>query len=134
MVWREALDQVGLLDERFFIYGAEVDWYYRLKGMGWKVFYYSEAEIIHIGSQSTQQLQDEMGLERFHSRYMLFLKHKGKGYAWTYKALVFLVTVIKVLYFWIGLLCSTSGEKRRWYRRKVRLHRRVLWWIFGGDL
>ena len=134
MIRREALEQVGLFDERFFLYGAEVDWYYRLKRMGWKVFYYSEAEIIHIGSQSTRQLGEKMGLERFRSRYRLFCKHKGKGYARAYKALLCLVTVIKVLGFWIGFLGSTSSEKKRWYRRKIRLHRRVLWWILGGDL
>jgi len=132
MIRREALEQVQYLDENFFIYGAEVDWYYRLKRLGWKVFYYAEAEIVHIGGQSTSQLKEEMGIERFRSRYRLFWKHKGRSYAWAYKALVFLITVTKVLAFWIGLLVSTSGEKKCRYQAKVKLHRRVLWWVLRG--
>ena len=62
MVRRAAVEQVGLLDENFFLYGEDLDWCYRFKKAGWKVFYCSEAEIIHIGSQSTQQLKEETAL------------------------------------------------------------------------
>ncbi len=129
MVRRAAIEQVGLLDESFFLYGEDLDWCYRLKKAGWKVFYYSEAEIIHIGSQSTRQLKEETALERFRSRYKFFRKHVGRGYAWIYKTLVFLITMIKEMIFGVGFLGSRGRERRDWYREKVRVHWRVLRWV-----
>ncbi|HID63281.1 MAG TPA: glycosyltransferase family 2 protein, partial [Anaerolineae bacterium] len=39
LVRAEALKQVGLLDESFFMYGEDLDWAYRIKKAGWKVYY-----------------------------------------------------------------------------------------------
>ena len=52
MLRRSALDQVGLLDEKFFIYGDEVDLQYRLKRAGWLVYFLPDADIIHYGGRS----------------------------------------------------------------------------------
>lgn len=128
MFRRTAMEQIGLLDENFFLYGEDVDFCYRFKKTGWKVFYYSEAKIVHLGSQSTQQLKEEMGLERFRSRYKFFRKHRGQVYAWTYKALVFLMAIIKEMIFGMGFLRSIRSEKKDWYRGKAKLHWRVLLW------
>ncbi len=51
----EAIEQVGLLDERFFIYGEETDWCCRFKNAGWKVMFTPYTNIIHLGGQSTQK-------------------------------------------------------------------------------
>ena len=40
MVRREGIEQVGLLDEDFFMYGEDIDWCYRIKQAGWKIVYY----------------------------------------------------------------------------------------------
>ena len=55
LVRREAIEQVGLLDERFFIYGEETDWCCRFKNAGWKVMFTPCTNIIHLGGQSTQK-------------------------------------------------------------------------------
>ncbi|UCH58745.1 MAG: glycosyltransferase family 2 protein, partial [Anaerolineales bacterium] len=49
---RSALNEVGLLDESYFIYGDEADLQFRLNKAGWKVFYLPDAEIIHYGGRS----------------------------------------------------------------------------------
>jgi hypothetical protein len=49
---RRALDQVGLLDEEYFIYGDETDLQYRLHMAGWKVYFLPTANIIHYGGRS----------------------------------------------------------------------------------
>jgi GT2 family glycosyltransferase len=49
---REALDQVGLLDEEYFIYGDEADLQYRLQQAGWQVYYLPTAYTIHYGGRS----------------------------------------------------------------------------------
>ena len=52
MLRRAALDQVGLLDETYFIYGDEADLQYRLKQAGWDVYYLPHATTIHYGGRS----------------------------------------------------------------------------------
>ena len=47
MIRRDALREIGLMDERFFLYFEDVDWCYRMKKSGWKVYYLPEAEMIH---------------------------------------------------------------------------------------
>lgn len=47
LVRKEAIDQIGLLDEDFFMYGEDIDWCYRLKQAGWKVVYHGDAQITH---------------------------------------------------------------------------------------
>jgi GT2 family glycosyltransferase len=56
LVRREAIDQVGLLDERFFMYAEETDWCLRFVAKGWKNRFTPEAEIIHLGGGSAPKL------------------------------------------------------------------------------
>jgi hypothetical protein len=47
-VRREAIAAVGLLDESFFMYGEDLDWAYRIKKAGWKVFYHPQVVVKHV--------------------------------------------------------------------------------------
>jgi N-acetylglucosaminyl-diphospho-decaprenol L-rhamnosyltransferase len=48
LVRREAIRQVGLLDESFFMYGEDLDWCYRFKTAGWKVYYNPAVTVLHV--------------------------------------------------------------------------------------
>jgi N-acetylglucosaminyl-diphospho-decaprenol L-rhamnosyltransferase len=78
MVRREAIEQVGLLDERFFIYCEEIDWCLRIKAAGWGIWCVPEAEIVHHVARSTGQFRDEMFVALWRSRYQLFEKHYSR--------------------------------------------------------
>lgn len=47
MVRRDAINQTGLMDERYFLYFEDVDLCYRMKNTGWKICYVPKAEVIH---------------------------------------------------------------------------------------
>jgi GT2 family glycosyltransferase len=47
-VRREAIEAVGLLDETFFMYGEDLDWAYRIRKAGWKVFYHPQVVVRHV--------------------------------------------------------------------------------------
>ena len=47
LVRREAIETVGLLDESFFMYGEDLDWAYRIKQAGWKIWYYPKVIVYH---------------------------------------------------------------------------------------
>jgi len=75
VVRREALDDVGLLDEHFFLYWEDVDWCKRMWDKGWKVTYYPQATIQHaVGGSSEHNLI--RAIFQFHkSAYTYFVKH-----------------------------------------------------------
>jgi N-acetylglucosaminyl-diphospho-decaprenol L-rhamnosyltransferase len=76
---RAALDDVGLLDERFFLYGEELDLCTRLGHAGWKVLFTPEVEVVHEGGVSTGRSRR---MHRIHSRsiYRYFAKHRARGW------------------------------------------------------
>jgi GT2 family glycosyltransferase len=55
MVRREAVQSVGSMDERFFLYFEDVDWCYRMKQKGWGVFYHPDAVIVHNYARDSAQ-------------------------------------------------------------------------------
>ncbi len=52
LVRKEVMDEVGLLDEDYFMYGEDIDWCYRIHQAGWKVYYVPETEIVHFRGES----------------------------------------------------------------------------------
>ena len=52
MVRKAAMDQVGLLDESYFMYGEDIDWCYRFHQAGWKNYYVPTTSIIHFRGES----------------------------------------------------------------------------------
>lgn len=55
MVSREVIDSVGLLDERFFMYGEDIDWCLRIKQAGFKIFFYPGVKTLHLKRQSGRE-------------------------------------------------------------------------------
>jgi hypothetical protein len=55
LVRREAIEQAGLLDEIFWMYGEDLDWAYRIKQRGWKVYYYPQVVVTHVKRASSSQ-------------------------------------------------------------------------------
>jgi GT2 family glycosyltransferase len=76
LVRREALNQIGLLNEEYFIYGDETDLQYRMKKAGWKAFYIPDATTIHYGGRSMDRWKRRRMVYR---GKMLFYK---KNYGW----------------------------------------------------
>ena len=48
LIRRKAIDEVGLLDERYFLYFEDLDWCRQFRNKGWQVWYYPLSEIIHF--------------------------------------------------------------------------------------
>jgi len=70
----EAVTQVGLLDEQFFMYCEEIDWCMRFWKAGWSIYAVPEAEVIHHEGASTRQFRDQMFVTLWRSRFLLFEK------------------------------------------------------------
>lgn len=53
LVRREAIDQVGSMDERFFLYFEDIDWCYRMGKHGWSVYYVPDSVMVHSYERSS---------------------------------------------------------------------------------
>ena len=77
MARAEVIQQVGLMDEGFFMYAEEIDWCMRVKNAGWEIYCVPTAQIVHHGGGSTRQFRDNMFIALWRSRFRLFGKHYG---------------------------------------------------------
>jgi len=74
VVRKAAIDDVGPLDERFFLYWEDADWCRRMWGSGWKVVYYPQAAVMHYVGGSSEKLPLRSTVEFHKSAYRLFAK------------------------------------------------------------
>ncbi len=80
LVRRATAQDVGWLDDQFFIYCEEIDWCKRIKREGWTIWCVPSAEIVHHQAQSTLQFRDKMFVELWRARARLFEKHYTRAF------------------------------------------------------
>ena len=79
MLSRKAIEDVGEFDKEFPIFFNEVDWCFRARQKGWKVYFTPDAEVIHHGGASTSQAKPEMIRESHRSLKAFYRRHyRGK--------------------------------------------------------
>jgi GT2 family glycosyltransferase len=124
---RAALDEVGLLDEEYFIYTEEVDLCFRLHQRGWPLYWVPGSQVIHYGGQSVHQAATtEMFLYLYQTKIYYFRKHYGALSGLIFKLILAVVILPRVM---ISLLprFKRSPEQSRYlnlsknYRRLLRL-------------
>jgi len=101
MIRREAIEKVGLLDERFFLWFEEVDYCRRIKSAGGEVWYANAAECIDLVGQSFKQVKVPVKQKYFRDSMLKYFKkwHSPLSY-WVLK-----------LAWPIGMILATIGEK-----------------------
>lgn len=86
---RHVLDQVGLLDEDFFMYGEDIDLCYRIKEAGYKIMYYPEASIIHYKGGSSKKRRTKVIYDFHNAMWIFYKKHYIKTYSLWINSLVY---------------------------------------------
>lgn len=94
LVRRQALAQVGLLDEHYFIYGDETDLQYRLNKGGWSVYYLPQATIIHFGGRSMDRWRRRKMVYR--GKMLFFRKNYGPARQYALRAMLGALTAAKM--------------------------------------
>ncbi len=97
MLRREALDQVGLLDEGFFMYSEELDWCYRAKTAGWRVFYLPLARVVHHEGKSSEQNLVDRNTHFHDSKCRFFSKHHGAWQGFLLRLFIFLTFLYQIV-------------------------------------
>ncbi|MEI6043345.1 MAG: glycosyltransferase family 2 protein [Chloroflexota bacterium] len=71
----KVIQQVGILDETFFMYGEDLDWAFRIKKQGWKIFYNPTTTVIHYKGESSKQRSTGAILNFYQAMYIFYKKH-----------------------------------------------------------
>lgn len=107
MVRREAIEQVGLLDETYFMYGEDIDWCYRIKQAGWQIYYNPMTEIIHYKGASSRKKPMKIVYEFHRAMYLFHRKHFSKKYSFFVNGAVYTGIGLK-----LGLACIKNILKK----------------------
>lgn len=110
---KKALDQVGYLDEDYFMYSEEVDLCHRIQRAGWQLYWVPQAELVHFGGQSTQQVPTEMFLNLYHSKIIYFRKHYGRSAVWIYKLILRIAALSRLVLAPLAIFAQTSHRQKR---------------------
>jgi hypothetical protein len=79
MIRRSAMTEVGLLDEHIFYGPEDVDYCLRMQRKGWKVYFCSDATLIHYEQRATRkQLLSSLSFRHLQGVMYLFWKYKGR--------------------------------------------------------
>jgi GT2 family glycosyltransferase len=121
IVRRQALEEVGGLDEGYFFFMEETDWCLRMREKGWLVCFVPGARVIHLQGGSASMAKTEARIEYYRSRYRLFSKWRGRA----------MTVLLKV-----GLVLRLVGEVaanspllwKKQYRERWRGYCRLLFW------
>lgn len=97
MVRREAVLEVGGLDEEFFMYGEDIDWCFRIKEKGYKVVYYPEGKIIHYKGSSSKKRRFMTVYEFHRAMYIFYNKHYRNKYNFLVNILVYIGITLKMI-------------------------------------
>jgi GT2 family glycosyltransferase len=89
MVRRDVLEQIGYFDERFFMYGEDVDLSMRIIKAGWEMYYLSEVEIVHLAGAASDIAKDDFAiLMTCESISKLMQKYYGKIGKYLYRLVI----------------------------------------------
>ncbi len=81
LVRREAIEDVGLLDERFFMYGEDLDWAYRIKSLGWTIRYNPKVVVLHYKGEASRQSSERATVAFYRAMHLFYAKHyRGKSF------------------------------------------------------
>lgn len=105
-VRREAIENVGLLDEDFFMFGEDLDWCYRIKKVGWRIYYVPTTKIVHYKGESIRRSSINSLLAFYKAMYIFVQKHTKRRYLIPLKWVITVGIVLKACFTLIGRLLA----------------------------
>jgi GT2 family glycosyltransferase len=132
MVRRKALEEVGLLDEDYFIYGEDVDWGRRFRNKGWKCVLYPEALAIHIGGASSSRQNIRFLLERMKADHIYWTKHHSWPARKCYVGFMVLHYTLRTLLWAFACLLGRRRREEALHKLKAS-YAQAQWHVFHRD-
>jgi O-antigen biosynthesis protein len=129
LVRKAVLDKIGYFDEQFFMYGEDVDLSRRILDGGWKLYYTSEARIIHLcGGASEKAPSDFSILMKCDSISKLMNKYYGGQGQFLYRITIFSGACIRWVAHKMVSMLSSSRNRNVDYERAILKYSAMIKW------
>ena len=128
MVRKKAMDEVGLLDKRYFFFFEETDWAYRMKQAGWKIYFVPSARIFHIQGQTVGHKASSR-IMFYRSRYIYFKKWHPRSYLFI-RLIVFARLLINAILSLAGVVATLGMHAG--IKKKLSVYSRLILWHLVG--
>lgn len=107
LIDKNALNEVGLLDEEFFMYGEDIDLCFRIKKGGYKIVYYGESKITHFKGSSSKKQKTKLIYEFYRAMYIFYRKNLSKQYFFLVNILVYIgIAILLIIKLFINIFKS----------------------------
>ncbi len=127
---RDVIEQVGGLDEDYFLFMEETDWCYRIRKAGWKIYHVPQAEVYHFQGKSVEIKKKNAKVEYYRSRYVFFKKNRGwNQWLILLLGLMFRLGAELILMILVCLLSCCTIQK---WRRRLLIYAYLMWWHLRG--
>ncbi|MCM8796410.1 MAG: glycosyltransferase family 2 protein [Candidatus Omnitrophica bacterium] len=123
IIRKQAIDILGGMDERFFMYYDEIDLCYRIKQTGGSVYFIPDINIVHHANRSSSQVSLETQQYKYRSKLLFFKKHYGMLSAWV----LFINLCFNKLIVWGILWPINAIAGRRWDIGHLKSAIRIEW-------
>ena len=110
---RAVIEQVGMLDERFFYYWEETEWCIRATKAGWRILHAPQAKLWHKGVRRDYRPKPSVTYYNTRNRFLMLMKHHAPLSTW----IVTWAQIARTLTSWT--------IKPKW--RSAREHRNAMW-------
>lgn len=126
MVRKDAVDEVGSMDEDYFVFMEETDWCYRMRERGWRVYLVPKAQAVHLQGGTADRVKVQAKVEYYRSRYCFFKKHRGILQAWVLKGMLLVKLTMSLPMH--SLLCVFTFFQDRKARQKLASTWKLFTW------
>jgi GT2 family glycosyltransferase len=123
IIRKQALDEVGFFDERYFFFFEETDLAYSLRKAGWKIYQVPDAVIYHLQGQSIGH-NFESRIEFYRARYQFLRKWHGPSFYYSARGLIFLRLLIDWLVNLAAVIFSLGSVKN--LRQKLAIYSQLI--------
>jgi GT2 family glycosyltransferase len=128
---RDALNEVGLLDDTLFMYGDDLDWSQRFHNAGWKVVYFPEVESLHYGGASSARAPIKFSVEMQRANFQYWQKYHGLASQFVYLVIIWSHQAIRLGGY--SLLWLAAKSKQSDIAFKVKRSLACMRWAMGVE-
>lgn len=127
MARREALDQVGPLDGRFFMYAEDVDWCKRFHLAGWRVVFFPDASAVHYGGASAANAPSRFNVEMQRANLQYWKKYHGRISSFFFLLIGLLSYIVRAV-GWAAVYLTKKSSRGR-AQIEVKQYMKCIRWV-----
>lgn len=125
---KDVINNIGLLDEDYFLFLEETDWCLKMKKNGYKIFLLPQVEVFHKQGASKKKREAEAKIEYLRSLYVYFKKNRNKAENIFFRFIMpFKFYLEFLIWLFIGLLVLFQIPE---VRKRIKILFRINVWHF----